>query len=264
MNHTIVLVGHGSREEVGNDEVRELAARWRAAHAHWRIELCFIEFGSPGLQECLLRAARSSSRVLVMPLLLNAAGHVKTEIPNAIDQVRSECPDTVFIYGRHLTACEPILDILVRRLRNAMLALDMPDPRTTGVILLGRGSSDHEANGEMAKMARWLQEAGDHEFVELAFTGITWPRLERVVQRQALLGMRQIVVLPYYLFNGTLMQRIERQVAHLRVQYPALRFAQTDRFGFEPEILRLLDARVHGALDGSDARAPLTLAAAIA
>ena len=42
--------------------------------------------------------------------------------------------------------------------------------------------------------------------VVIAFTGITYPRLERVVQRQVLLGMTQIVVLPYYLFTGTLIE----------------------------------------------------------
>jgi sirohydrochlorin cobaltochelatase len=117
-------------------------------------------------------------------------------------------------------------------------------------VLLGRGSSDRGANGDMAKMARWLQEESDHELVELAFTGITWPRLERVVQRQVLIGMRQIVVLPYYLYTGTLMQRIHRQVDHLRQQYPQLRFACGTHFGFEKEIFALLEQRVHDLLAG--------------
>lgn len=250
MNHTILLVGHGSREESGNEDVRRFTARWRAAHPDWRIELCFIEFGEPGLQAGLRAAAHGSSQVLVLPLILNAAGHVKMEIPEAIEQARLECPGTGFLYAPHLTACDPLLQVLRRRLRGAMQALDMPDPRTTGVVLLGRGSSDRQANGEMAKMARWLQEDSDHELVDLAFTGITWPRLERVVQRQALVGMRQVVVLPYYLFTGTLMQRIARQVDHLRVQYPTLRLAHTDCFGLEPEVFGLLDERVAELLAG--------------
>ena len=68
----------------------------------------------------------------------------------------------------------------------------------------------------MARMARWLYEnEPGHELVDLAFTGVTWPRLERVAQRQARLGMGQIVVLPSYLFTNVLMQRIQRQVQHL-------------------------------------------------
>ncbi len=121
-----------------------------------------------------------------------------------------------------------------RNLRKCMSELDTPDPTTTGVVLLGRGSSDRQANGDVAKMAL-LADGGDwtNELVDLAFTGITWPRLERAVQRQAMLGMKQVVVLPYYLFTGTLMQRIARQVDHLRQQYPQVRFAQSSYFGFE-------------------------------
>jgi sirohydrochlorin cobaltochelatase len=109
----------------------------------------------------------------------------------------------------------------------------------------------------MAKMARWLQEESDHELVDLAFTGITYPRLERVVQRQVLIGMRQVVVLPYYLYTGTLMQRIHRQVDHLRAQYPHIRFACGTHFGFETEIFELLEQRVHDLQAGlPDSRLP--------
>ena len=117
-----------------------------------------------------------------------------------------------------------------------MLQLDVPDPRTTGVILLGRGSSDRLANGDVARMARWLWEIGDHERVDLAFTGVTFPRLEKVVRDQVALGMMQIVVMPYYLFTGTLIKRIGRQMENLAAQYPQVRFAHTSYFGFEPEI----------------------------
>ena len=254
---TILLVGHGSREESGNVEIREFVAQWRARQPGWRIEVCFIEFAPPSLHDGLIAAAQGSRRVLVLPLILNAAGHVKMEIPEAIEHARAHCPGTAFLYGPHLTACDPILAILKRRLRRAMNALDMPDPTTTGVILLGRGSSDRAANGDMAKMARWLQEEGDHELVDLAFTGITFPRLERVVQRQALIGMRQIVVLPYYLYTGTLMQRIHRQVEHLRAQYPQIRFAASTHFGFEDEIFALLEQRVADLQAGTpDSRLP--------
>jgi sirohydrochlorin cobaltochelatase len=254
---TILLVGHGSREQSGNQEIHEFVAQWRARQPDWRTEVCFIEFAAPALEAGLLAAGRSSRRVLVVPLILNAAGHVKMEIPEAIEQARAACPQAEFLLAPHLTASDPILAVLRRRLRQAMSSLDMPDPTTTGVVLLGRGSSDRGANGDMAKMARWLLEEGDHELVDLAFTGITWPRLEKVVQRQTLLGMRQIVVLPYYLYTGTLIARIHRQVEHLRAQYPQVRFVSTAHFGFEPEIFGLVEQRVADLLGGvADSRLP--------
>ena len=250
---TILLVGHGSREKSGNDEILAFAEQWRQRQPGWRIEVCFIEFSEITMSEGLRRAATGARRVMVLPLILNAAGHVKMDIPQAIDGARLKFPSVQFVYAPHLSAGEPILAILKRRLKGAMQALDMPDPTTTGVVMLGRGSSDRHANGEMAKMARWLMEETDHELVDLAFTGITYPRLEKVVQHQSLLGMTQVVVLPYYLFNGMLMERIKRQVDNLKTQYPTIRFTSTDYFGFEREIFEVLEQRVGDVKRGAPA-----------
>ena len=249
-NDTILLVGHGSREASGNAEILLFAERWRARHPDWRIDVGFIEFADPLLDPALNHAARNSERVLVLPLILNAAGHVRQDIPSAIQRARKRHPDVQFLYAPHLAVSDPLLRILKRFLRQAMLQLDVPDPRTTGVILLGRGSSDRLANGDVARMARWLWEIGDHERVDLAFTGVTFPRLEKVVRDQVALGMMQIVVMPYYLFTGTLIKRIGRQMENLAAQYPQVRFAHTSYFGFEPEIARMLDERVHALQQG--------------
>lgn len=254
MSETILLIGHGSRHVAGNREIEAFAQQWRERNPRWDIEVCFIEFAEVLLAQGLDNAARKSGRVIVVPLILNAAGHVKSEIPAHLAKARERHPRVEFLYTPHLGAGEPILRILRRELRQAMLRLDVPDPKTTGVILLGRGASDRTANGEVAKMARWLWEDGEHELVDIAFTGITHPRLELAVQRQVKLGMSQIAILPYYLFDGTLIERIKRQHQNLQQQYPQVRFALGNYFGFAEEIHRILDRRVHEARGEQAAR----------
>ena len=274
---TLLVVGHGSREPAGNAEIEQFAAQWRLQHPQWHIELCFIEFADVLLPAGLANAAHHAMqqrqvahggkvgglanaahhamqqckqgkaervRVVVLPLILNAASHVKSDIPLALAAVQQQYRQVQFVCAPHLGACDEVLAILCRRLEQSMQALGKPEPQSTGVILLGRGSSDRHANGEVAQIARWLLESGTHELVDVAFTGITQPRLERVVQRQVQLGMRQIVVLPYYLFNGVLIQRIGLQIQQLQQQYPHIRFAQGNYLGFEPEICRMLERSV--------------------
>jgi sirohydrochlorin cobaltochelatase len=186
MDHstTLLLAAHGSRHPDGNDEIRRFAEQWRQRHPAWRIEVCFIEHADVLLAEGLQRAAQGARQVLVIPLILNAAGHVKMELPAAIDAARAAHPDVSLLCLRHLGMGREIFAVLQGQLERLMKSLAMPDPQTTGVILLGRGSSDAGANGELAKLARWLFEANQHELVDLAFTGVAWPRLETVVQRQ--------------------------------------------------------------------------------
>lgn len=247
----IVLIGHGSRAAAGNNEIitfsQQFRRRWHKKNPQDFVSECFIEFGQPSSANALAQAAQQAQRVIAVPLILNAAGHVKGDIPHAITQAQTQFAATEFLCTPPLGVNEHTLAILQRELRQANRALDLPDPKTTGVILLGRGSSDREANGEIAKMARWLWEGAEHELVDIAFTGITYPRLESAVLRQTQLGMRQIIVLPYYLFTGVLIARIDRQMAHLQQQYPQIRFAHSSYFGFAEEIFQLVEKRIHEA-----------------
>ena len=243
---TVLLVGHGSRNRDGNKEILHFAAQWRERHPDWRIETCFIEHAEVLLAEGLDRAARGAARVTVIPFILNAAGHVKMELPAALEAARGRHPGVSFAVTRHLGMGREILAVLQGQLDRLMKSLAMPDPQTTGVILLGRGSSDAGANGELGKMARWIFEDNDHELVDLAFTSITWPRLETVVQRQVRLGMTQICIVPVYLFTGVLIERIKGQVERLQTQYPGVAFALGSHFGFDKGIFDLLDGKVAG------------------
>jgi sirohydrochlorin cobaltochelatase len=251
MSTTILLVGHGSRNAAGNEEILQFTDTWRKRNPGWRIELCFIEHADVLLVEGLNRAAANSRRVVVVPLIINAAGHVKMEIPEAVEAARERHPQVEFTCSAHLGMGAEIHAILKQRVNRLLKELAMPDPRTTGIILLGRGSSDKSANGEVAKMARWLFEDMQHDLVDIAFTGVTLPRLETVVQRQAKLGMTQIVIQPVYLYTGVLIERIRQQVARLRQSYPQVAFALGEHFGFDEGIYALADARAQGHETGA-------------
>lgn len=245
---TILLVGHGSRGREGNKETINFAAQWREHHPEWRIEVCFIEHAEVLLDDGLDRAARNAKKVLAIPFILNAAGHVKMELPAALASARQRHPAVEFVVTRHLGMGREMLVVLQGQLDRLMKQMAVPDPMTTGVVLLGRGSSDAGANGELAKMARWVFEDNEHELVDLAFTGVTWPRLETVVQRQVKLGMMQIAIVPVYLFTGVLIERIQEQVARLQQQYPQITFALGTHFGFDKGVFELLDDKVGGEL----------------
>jgi sirohydrochlorin cobaltochelatase len=243
----ILIIGHGSRNKTGNGQIMEFTEQLRKHLPEKLIKVCYIELADYLIAQGLKDAAKEADRVVVIPLILNAAGHVNEEIPEFIDAAQKDLPSTEFVYAKHLGTSDKILAILNRYLKTAMQSLAMPDPKNTGVIVLARGSSDRRANGEMAKMTRWLFEETEHELVDLAFTGVSYPRLESMVQQQVKLGMKQVVILPYYLFDGILMERIAEQVARLKIQYPNIAFAQSSHFGFEPEIYELFSQRIEQA-----------------
>jgi len=256
-NEAVLLIAHGARDpgNEGNREVEEFAGIWRERHPEVSIQVCWIEHAPVLLEEGMDRTAaglgEAGGRLLVLPLILNAASHVKSDIPQAIEAARERYPKVEFRYGYHLGTTDQLLKALRYRLHQAMVELAMPDPRTTGVVLLARGASDIEATGEVAKMAHWLYETTQHDLVLPAFTDVCFPRLEQVVQRLDRLGSSQIIVLPYYLFTGRLIKRIKRQVERLQSQYPRRVIRQADYIGAHEQLLDLLDLRLQQCRDGS-------------
>ncbi len=244
---TVLLAAHGSRHPDGNDEIRRFAGEWQKRHPAWRIEVCFIEHADVLLADGLQRAAHGARQVLVVPLILNAAGHVKMELPAAMDAARAAYPQVSFPLcssPRHGP----------RDLRRVARTARAPDE-----VAGHAGPANHRPWSCSAAVRRtpvptanwpsWRAgffEDNEHELVDLAFTGVTWPRLETVVQRQVRLGMTQIAIVPVYLFNGVLIERINAQAERLRQQYPQIAFAAGSYFGFDPGIFDLLDARVSG------------------
>ena len=77
MEFSILLVGHGSRAAQGNVEIDAFAKEWQAQHPEWQIDVCFIEFAEVLLDAGFDLAAKNSKKVIVVPLILNAAVHVK-------------------------------------------------------------------------------------------------------------------------------------------------------------------------------------------
>ena len=77
----LLLVGHGSRDAAGNAEFEDLVARYRAAHPELDVSHGYVEIAEPSLAVALSTLAARNTRVIVVPLFLFAAGHIKNDIP---------------------------------------------------------------------------------------------------------------------------------------------------------------------------------------
>ncbi|MCL6593023.1 MAG: sirohydrochlorin chelatase, partial [Alicyclobacillus sp.] len=76
--------------------------------------------------------------------------------------------------------------------------------------------------------------------VETCFSGITFPRLPQGVERAIALGAQRVLVLPYYLFTGVLMKRMQRTLAELQERYPDVPMRMAEPFGVDDLLVRVV------------------------
>src|SRR5262249_51807565 len=94
-------------------------------------------------------------------------------------------------YGRPLGPHPALQDIVAARIDDVLAGAPRRD---THVVLAGRGSTDPDANAEIAKVARLLWEGRGYAGVEFCFISLAEPSVPAALHRAVLLGARRIVV----------------------------------------------------------------------
>jgi sirohydrochlorin cobaltochelatase len=239
----VLVVGHGSADPAGAAQFRDLVARVGKLLAPVPVGGGFIELSPPPLTEAVGDLVQDGVRRLVaVPLMLVAAGHAKGDIPAALHREQLRHPGLAVAYGRPLGPHPALLAVLRERLADAG-----PD---TVVLLVGRGSSDPDANAEVAKVARLLAETTPVAGVEYAFVSLAAPGVPAGLDRCRLLGARRLVVLPYFLFTGVLPRRVASQAAGWADSHPELELRTADVIGDCDELAALVAERYAEALAG--------------
>jgi sirohydrochlorin cobaltochelatase len=254
VSHALLLVGHGSRDPDGQREFLEFATKVQQAAGPRPVVPCFLELAEPtipqGLERCLELGYHD---IAAVPVLLFAARHNKRDVPVEFDRVRASHPDLRIRYARHFGITTEIVDGLQALIAQAERQSSRPEigREHTVVLVVGRGSSDPDANSDVCKLARILWEGSGLLSVETCFIGITHPRLPEGLQRCLLLQPQRIIVLPYLLFTGVLVKRIGAMAGEFAGGHPEVEVQLTDDIGELPVFMDLLFEREREAVDGA-------------
>ncbi|MBP0017150.1 MAG: sirohydrochlorin chelatase [Cyanobacteria bacterium SBLK] len=247
LQRPLLAIGHGTRNEAGRQTFIDFAKAYEAIDPSRPVIPCFLELTTPSIQDgvdyCI---ERGYSELSAVPILLFAARHNKFDVTNELDRARSRHPQLKFHYGRHFGIAPEILDLWKERLQMCDRLEKNPrqlERSQTVLLFVGRGSSDPDANGDVFKMARMLWEGSGYKTVETCFIGITHPRLEEGFDRARLYNPQRIIVLPYFLFTGVLMEKIFQISAQQQERYPDIEVVCLPEMGIQPHLLQLLRER---------------------
>ena len=261
----LLLAAHGTRDEAGvaaftalTERVGDLAGRDGT-----RVAGGFIELSPPPLREAVAALASASAapaNLVAVPLMLSAAGHAKGDIPAALARERTRHPGLRWTYARPLGPHPALIELLAARIAAASgfgpapaspaSASPVPASPAPAVLVVGRGSTDPDANADVVKTTRLLWEGRDYPLAETAFVSLARPDVAEGLERCRLLGARQIVVARYFLFPGVLPDRVAACAGEYAAAHPELDIRCASVLGDCDEIAALVYERYHEALSG--------------
>ena len=250
----VMVCGHGSRDSNAVTEFESVARGIRERLPHYEVESGFLEFATPIIRDGLdILRADGHDLVLAVPGMLFAAGHAKNDIPSVLRTYEALHPSMEIRYARELGIDPKMLQAAAARIQEALDSVDDEvSVHDTMLVVVGRGTSDSDANSNINKVMRMLWEGFGFGWGEVCYSGVTFPLVEPGLQHAARLGYRRVIVFPYFLFTGVLVKRIYEYTDKVAADHPEIEFIKAGYLKDHPLVLDTFAERVEEILNGEN------------
>jgi sirohydrochlorin cobaltochelatase len=244
----VMICGHGSRSQAAVDQFSVLAEKLPSLLPDWPVEYGYLEFANPVIRDGLdsLRA-QGCTKILAVPGMLFAAMHSKNDIPTVLNTYAAK-HDIEVSYGRELGVDPKMIKAAGARVQAAVDAANAEHGELplheTALVVIGRGASDPDANSNVSKIARMLWEGMGFGWAEVGYSGVTFPLVEPCLDHVAKLGYKRVIVFPYFLFTGILIDRIYGFTDKCAEQYPEIDFVKAGYLNDHQFVLETFAERV--------------------
>ena len=254
-NTAVMICGHGSRDDGAIEEFNSLAGHLIKRLPEFEVESGFLEFATPVIRTGLDKLkSRGAKRIVCVPGMLFAAGHVKNDLPSEVNNYGAENPDIEMIFAAELGIDKRLLEAAKQRIEAAERDARGDVARAdTLLMVVGRGTNDPDANSNVTKVARMLWEGMGFGWAEVSFSGVAYPLVDAGLERAVKLGFRRIIVFPYFLFTGILVRRIYDWADAAQAAHPDVEFVKASYLNDHELLIDTFVSRVREALEGDNA-----------
>ena len=253
-----LLCGHGSRDPLSVAGFAEIAAGLAPLLAERPFAYGFMELADPDLGTALgSLVAAGATRILAVPGFLFAARHMREDLPRELAAAGARHGVEV-ILGRELGADPALIDALSDNLSTVIpakagiqggkdrdVALDSRLRGNDGVgmalVLVGAGSSNAETNAGLVTLAEALKQKHGFAAAIACYASVAKPSVADAFETLIAAGHRQILLLPWFLTEGSLLS-LGRTQARAAIGDRA-HLIEAAALGAHPQVLATLAAR---------------------
>jgi precorrin-8X/cobalt-precorrin-8 methylmutase len=248
-DYTIFVAAHGSRDPAAIAELETLVELMKRRVPDRMIGHGYLEFALPNIDEGMRAViAAGARRVVMLPALLLGATHAKNDMPGELAALQKQFSGVEFHFGAPMDLHPLLLRLAQQRIVEA--------EGTSGgreescLVVVGRGTSDPDANSDVSKLARMLEEGMGFGASFVCYAGTAEPSLSTGLRNAARLGYKRLVVFPYFLFDGVLVKRIYAAADELQAAHPELEVLKAGYLGPHEDVAAVFLERAKEGLEG--------------
>ncbi|HXV27387.1 MAG TPA: CbiX/SirB N-terminal domain-containing protein [bacterium] len=121
MKIVYLIIAHGSREQEANQAFFDFLERFRKTFPSRQVQGAFLELARPSIPEAIKSCIQDqATEIVVMPLMFFSGRHVKTDIPQLIQEAKSKYPKVDFHYTGPLADHPMLLSLLDEKAKSLL------------------------------------------------------------------------------------------------------------------------------------------------
>lgn len=201
----VLIVGHGTRDAVGQTQMRNLACQSAGCLAPLKTELGFLELAEPSIAAGVQSlAGMGVQRIITVPVLLFRAGHADRDIPEAV--AAAAAPLGIEIIGQTppLEHQQTVLELSAERFRQALHGLPELElaSKRVSLAMISRGSSSDSAAAAMERFAELRCALTPVNSCRVGYVAVRQPNVQQTLDWLQSTDSEVLVVQPHLLFEG--------------------------------------------------------------
>ncbi|MBV9391306.1 MAG: precorrin-8X methylmutase [Verrucomicrobia bacterium] len=118
-------------------------------------------------------------------------------------------------------------------------------------MIVGRGTTDPDANSDVSKLARFIEEGLGFGVSFVCYSGTARPSVAGGLQLAVKLGFKRVVIAPFFLFTGILVKRIYSVIRDVAEQRQDMEFLSCRYLGISEHVADALLDRAEECISGS-------------
>jgi sirohydrochlorin cobaltochelatase len=235
MSNACLLVSHGSHDPRPALAAAQLAEQVTQLSPHLWVKTAVLECSPLPLHQQIqdfaqAAIAQNCTHLYLLPLFLLPGVHVMEDIPAEVAIAQSRLGETLPLITLPYLGTNPHLYPLLKH-------SDPPSGSTgqistgqgeTGRVLMSHGSRRDGGNAPVAAIAAQMGAVSAYWSVA--------PSLQTQVANLVGQGCQDIVILPYFLFEGGITDAIAQTVAQLAQEHPTTQFTMAETLSANPNL----------------------------
>ncbi len=112
----LVFIAHGSKKELSNQEFISMVNSIKQKDTNYDfIEASFLELAIPDIKNCSEKLIEKGvKKIYYYPFFLNSGRHVVSDIPNIIEELKSQYTNVEFELLKHFGSSKFIEEIIIK------------------------------------------------------------------------------------------------------------------------------------------------------